>query len=72
MTTTTDGPRPWEDESPMGRTLQWHREAAERDDVRLAEGPDDDTEHPESPWRDDLASSFAPATAHRDGAGDDD
>lgn len=36
---------PWDDQpSPAQERLDWHREAATRDDARLAEGPDDDSE----------------------------
>jgi hypothetical protein len=41
---------PWDDRpSPAQETLDWHHEAAARDEARLAEGPDDDTETTD-PW----------------------
>ena len=33
------------DESPMERTLAWHRDAQQRDEAYLALGPDDMTEY---------------------------
>ncbi len=43
----------WSDApTPDEAREQWHRDAAGRDTARLAEGPDDDTETDDSPWRD--------------------
>lgn len=47
----------WSDTAAPGEAReQWYRDAAERDGARLAEGPDDDTETDDSPWRE----SFEP------------
>lgn len=43
----------WSDTATPGEAReQWHRNAAERAAARLADGPDDDTETDDSPWRD--------------------
>lgn len=47
----------WSETATPGEAReQWHRGAAERDGARLAEGPDDDTETDDGPWRE----SFEP------------
>jgi len=41
----------WDDErSPGEATLDWHRQARERDEQYLAQGPVDDSES-DDPWR---------------------
>ena len=46
----------WADKPSPGQALQdWHNEARKRDEAYLAQGPIDDSETHDSPWRDGVA-----------------